>query len=72
MDNKSPQSAAPSLAALLGGIHMNNAKDLLRQELTLATLEGHDELGQIKAAALSLGIGVGVAARRPLPRSSAP
>ncbi len=61
MDNKSPQSAAPSLAALLGGI-LNNAKDLLRQELTLATLEGHDELGQIKAAALSLGIGVGVAA----------
>ena len=61
MDNKSPQSAAPSLAALLGGI-LNNAKDLLRQELTLATLEGHDELGQIKTAALLLGIGGGVAA----------
>jgi hypothetical protein len=61
MDNTSPQSAAPSLAALLGGI-LNNAKDLLRQELTLATLEGHDALGHIKAAALSLGIGVGVAA----------
>jgi hypothetical protein len=61
MDNRSPQSATPSLAALLGGI-MNHAKDLLRQELTLAKLEGHDELGQITTAALSPGIGVGVAA----------
>ena len=61
MDNRSPRSAAPSLAALLGGI-MNNAKDLFGQELTLAKLEGHDELGHIKTAALSLGIGVGVAA----------
>jgi hypothetical protein len=47
--------------ALLGGI-MKDAKDLLVQELTLAKLEGHDELRQIKTAALSLGIGVGVAA----------
>ena len=61
MDNRSPQPAAPSLAALLGGI-LNDAKDLLGQELTLAKLEGHDELRQIKAAALSLGIGVGVVA----------
>ena len=61
MDNRSPQSVAPSLAALLSGI-MKDVKDLLVQELTLAKLEGHDELGQIKTAALSLGIGVGVAA----------
>src|SRR5438552_373238 len=61
MDNRSPRPAAPSLAALLGGI-MKDAKDLLGQELTLAKLEGQDELGQIKTAALSLGIGVGVAA----------
>jgi Putative Actinobacterial Holin-X, holin superfamily III len=61
MDNRSPRPAAPSLAALLGGI-MKDAKDLLVQELTLAKLEGHDELRQIKNAALSLGIGVGVAA----------
>ena len=61
MDNRSPRPAAPSLAALLGGI-MKDAKDLLAQELTLAKLEGHDELRQIKTAALSLGIGVGVAA----------
>ena len=61
MDNRSPRPAAPSLAALLGGI-MHDAKDLLVQELTLAKLEGTDELRQIKTAALSLGIGVGVAA----------
>ena len=61
MDNRSPRPAAPSLAALLGGI-MKDAKDLLVQELTLAKLEGHDEVRQIKTAALSLGIGAGVAA----------
>ena len=61
MDTRSPQPAAPSLAALLGGI-MHDAKDLLVQELTLAKLEGHDELHQIKTAAISLGIGVGVTA----------
>ena len=61
MDNRSPRPAAPSLAALLGGI-MKDAKDLLVQELTLAKLEGHDEPRQIKTAALSLGFGVGVAA----------
>ena len=61
MDNRSPRLAAPSLAALLGGI-MKDAKDLLVQELTLAKLEGYDEVRQIKTAALSLGIGVGVAA----------
>ena len=60
MDNRSPRSAVPSLAALLGGI-MNDAKDLLVQELTLAKLEGHDELRQIKTAALYLGIGIGAA-----------
>ena len=61
MDNRSPQPAAPSLAALLGGI-MHDAKDLLIQELTLATLEGHEELRHIKTAALSLGIGIGIVA----------
>ena len=61
MDNRSQRSAEPSLAALLGGI-MNDAKDLLIQELTLAKLEVQDELRQIKTAAISLGIGIGVAA----------
>jgi len=59
MDTRSPQPAAPSLMALLGGI-LNDAKDLLVQELTLARLEGQDELRQIKTAALLLGIGIGV------------
>ena len=59
MDIRSPQPAAPSLMALLGGI-LNDAKDLLVQELTLARLEGQDELRQIKTAALLLGIGIGV------------
>jgi hypothetical protein len=61
MDHRSPRSATPSLAALLGGI-MHDAKNLLVQEVTLAKLEGHDELRHLKTAALSLGIGVGVAA----------
>jgi hypothetical protein len=61
MDTRSPQPAAPSLAALLGGI-MKDAKDVLVQELTLAKLEGHEELGHMKTAALLLGIGGGVAA----------
>jgi len=61
MDNRASQPAAPSLAALLGGI-MNDAKDVLLHELTLAKLEVQDELRQIKTAAISLGIGIGVAA----------
>jgi len=61
MENRSPRPAAPSLAALLGGI-MHDAKDLLVQELTLAKLEGHDGLRQIKTAVILLGLGVGVGA----------
>jgi hypothetical protein len=45
--------------ALLGGI-LNDAKDLLVQQLTLARLEGQDELRQIKTAALLLSIGIAV------------
>jgi tetrahydromethanopterin S-methyltransferase subunit C len=59
MDTRSPQPAAPSLVALLGGI-MKDAKNLLLQELMLAKLEGQDELRHIKTAALLLGIGIGV------------
>jgi len=61
MDIRSPQPAAPSLAALLSGI-MHDAKDLLVQELTLAKREGHDALRHMKTATLLLGIGAGVAA----------
>lgn len=61
MDTSSHRPAAPSLAALLGGI-MHDAKDLLGQELALATLEGQEALGHLKTAALLLGLGAGVAA----------
>lgn len=60
MDNRSQPSAQPSLAVLLGGI-LNDAKDLLIQEVTLAKLEVQDELRHTKTAALYLGIGMGVA-----------
>lgn len=61
MHTRAPRPAAPGLSALLSGI-MKDAKDLLVQELTLARLEGHDELCRLKTAALLLGIGVGAAA----------
>jgi len=61
MDTRSRQPVAPSLGALLGGL-LKNAKDLLGLELTLAKLEGQEELRHIKTGALALGIGLGVAA----------
>jgi hypothetical protein len=60
MPNASPPSSEPSLAALIGDI-INDARDLMLQEFTMAKLEVHDELRQTKAAALSLGIGIGIA-----------
>lgn len=53
--------AVPSLAQLLTGI-INDAKTLVRHELALATYEIREELRKTKAAMLSLGIGIGVAA----------
>jgi len=61
MNNESQHTAEPSLAALLGGI-VNDAKDLLVQEVALTKLEVRDELRKAKTAALTLGIGIGVAA----------
>ncbi len=61
MENGSQHTSEPSLAALLGG-SINDVKDLLGQELTRTKLEVQDELRKIKTAALTLGIGVGVAA----------
>lgn len=61
MPNPSPQSTEPSLAALIGGI-INDAKDLLLHEFTMAKLEVHDELRKTKSAAISFGIGMGIAA----------
>jgi hypothetical protein len=61
MNNESPHTVEPSLAALLGGI-VNDAKELLVQEVTLTKLEVQDQLRKAKTAALTLGIGIGVAA----------
>lgn len=61
MANGSQHTSEPSLAALLGGI-INDAKDLMLHEVTMAKLEVQDELRKTKAAAISLGIGIGVLA----------
>lgn len=61
MENGSQHTSEPSLAALLGS-SIHDVKDLLGQELTRTKLEVQDELRKIKTAALTLGIGVGVAA----------
>ena len=61
MPNASHPSAEPSLAALIAGI-INDARDLLLQEFTMAKLEVQDELRKTKAAVISLGIGIGIAA----------
>lgn len=59
MSNHSTPSSDPSLASLIGGI-INDAKDLLLQEFTMAKLEMQDELRKTKAAAVSLAIGAGI------------
>jgi hypothetical protein len=56
-----PSSSEPSLAQLVTGI-VNDAKELLRQELALAKHEIREDLRKTKAAMLSLSIGIGVAA----------
>jgi len=61
MNNESQHPAEPSLAALLGGI-VNDAKELLVEEVRLTKLEVQDKLRKAKTAALTLGIGIGVAA----------
>jgi len=61
MPQQPQQTAEPSLASLLGGI-INDAKDLMVQEFTMAKLEVEDELRKTKTAAISFGIGAGVTA----------
>jgi protein-S-isoprenylcysteine O-methyltransferase Ste14 len=61
MPNQSQQPGEPSLAALIGSI-INDAKDLLLHEFTMAKLEVQDELNKTKTAALSLGVGAGISA----------
>jgi hypothetical protein len=45
----------------MGGI-INDARDLLLKEFTMAKLEIQDELRKTKTAAISLGIGLGISA----------
>jgi hypothetical protein len=61
MPNQSQQPGESSLAALIGSI-INDAKDLLLHEFTMAKLEVQDELNKAKAAAISLGVGAGISA----------
>lgn len=59
MPNASHPSAEPSLASLIGGI-INDARDILLKEFTMAKLEVRDELRKAKTAAVSLGIGISI------------
>ena len=61
MEQGSHPTPEPSLAALLGDI-VNDAKDLLVQEVALIKLEVQDELRRTKTAAITLGVGIGVVA----------
>ncbi len=61
MANGSQHASEPSLTWLLGGL-LSDARALLLRELTLAKHEAQRELGKVKAALVSLGIGVGVCA----------
>lgn len=61
MPHQPQQTSEPSLASLLGSI-INDAKDLMVQEFTMAKLEVENELRKTKTAAISFGIGAGVTA----------
>jgi hypothetical protein len=61
MANLSSSGSDASLASLIGGI-INDAKDLLLHEVTMAKLEMQDELRKTKTAAISLAIGAGISA----------
>lgn len=52
-------SSEPSMTTLVTGI-INDAQELLKQQLTLAKREIQDDLRQTKEAALSLAVGVGL------------
>ena len=61
MENLSRPTAEPSVAVLLRGI-VNDAKELLEQEVTMLKLEARDELRKAKSTAIALGIGIGIVA----------
>jgi uncharacterized membrane protein YqgA involved in biofilm formation len=52
---------SPSMASLVSGI-INDAQQLIRQEVTLAKREIQEELNKAKIAAISFGIGIMVSA----------
>jgi hypothetical protein len=54
-------ASEPSLASLVSGI-INDAQTLIKQEMALARREFTEEIKQTKQAAVSLALGVGVAA----------
>jgi hypothetical protein len=59
--NSTPYQTEPTLAQLVGEL-VEDAKQLLRQELALATHEIHQEIDKTKVALASLGVGIGLAA----------
>jgi hypothetical protein len=61
MNNHFPETAHSSLSSLVGGI-VTDAQVLVKQELALAKSEVANELHKAKDAAISLGLGIGVAA----------
>jgi putative superfamily III holin-X len=58
---ETPYQSELSLAQLLTGI-VNDAKELMRQELALAKHEIREDLRKTTTSMLSLGVGIGVAA----------
>jgi hypothetical protein len=61
MANGLQHTAEPSLTSLLGGI-VNDAKNLVMQEVALTKLEVEQELRKVRTAAIVLGIEIGVVA----------
>jgi hypothetical protein len=59
--NSNPYHTEPTLAQLVSDL-LDDAKQLLRQELALAKYEIHAEVHKTKIALVSLGIGIGIAA----------
>lgn len=57
--NKSPNAPEPTMAQLFTGL-VNDAKELLRQELALAKHEIRGELRKTMWGVSSLGIGIGI------------
>lgn len=59
MSPDSPPRSEANVATLIGGI-VNDAKDLLINEFTIAKLEIQQEMRKTKSAALAFAVGAGV------------